>query len=479
MELFFLTYKNWRPACLILAGLFLNSLFVYHHYRVAKEEPAKNITYAWHAQAYSFYKYGFSNKLASVVVQKGSIKDLGIVDTIGVKEDPQFVVPCIYDPVFYAAFCSWVWKLCGAPSFLFLMLINTFIFSIALVMLFNALKLLFRNGNKAFFTTCGALAFLPLVYHNTMNTRDVHHFYAFTIFLYFTLSYIFEKKSFAFLSFGAFLFALCHLVRPALFSSLFALAGVFFLWGCYAPLYRRKILISLSTFCGMSILFFWAPFMVFNKITYDRYFINPKGESFLVGFQGLPFPDGEPMEGMVGAFIARKEGKIIPMGDQYFDDLCWKYFKIYFKKYPIHYFKCMFLRVKGMFWHDLIWRKYYFFEIKQNASKFEKLGILLSNPGMLLEYISRLYVRLILFLGFIGLFLALFKREYLFVGIVIFGIVLSSVYLWIEHFQQRVLAMHQWGIALLAFYGLFCLYEMIKIRVDKRCIKRMNESVIS
>lgn len=459
------TFKVKKTEWSLVGLAFIFSfLFLFAEWQLPATHQEKIGTgHAWLGQAYNFYKYGVSNVVGNTIVR---IKDFNLYD----KEvsASEFNIVSIYDPIFYSIFCAWFWKLLGAPSLWFLKLLNIIIFSLLMIWLFRVLELLFEDKKKALMGAFGVLLFFPLLYTNISIPRDAHHYYAFIIFLYFILTFVISEKKISFLIPGALLFVFCQWARPCILSSFVILTGLFLLWGFIESSYREKFIKSLSVFWIISFLFFWIPFLIFNKITYDKYYVIPQGEALLGSLYGAPFPDGDAVEHTTGKFVLRKTGHYMKCGSIESDNICMSLYKEYVLKYPYHRLKCMFIRLKTMLWYDLPWRQYDPYLVTTQTSRWFKLKLALTSPKLFLEFFARLYMRILLVLGYLGILIAFWRKEYKLLIFMIIGVVFSSGYSWLFHIEDRILAVHNWPFGIFAAYFLSYCYESLRLFIKNK-----------
>lgn len=454
------TYKMF----LVSSALVLSCSFLFLEWKNPATHQEKIGTgHAWLGQAYNFYKYGISNVVGNVSIRSASFRmyDKAMLP-------PQFNTVSIYDPIFYSAFCASLWRILGAPSWWPLKILNIILFSFLTILLFKALSILFVDKKKALVSTFGVLMFFPLAYTNLAIPRDVHHYYFFVIFLYFALTYIFQKKSIGFLFLGALGIVFCQWVRPPILSSFVVLSLLIILWGQIESKYKEKMYASLSVFWLTSIFLFWIPFCLFNKITYNKYFLSALGENMLSSLYGVPYPDGDVQEHSVGQFVERKVGHKMNCGSIESDNVCMNLYKEYATRYPFHILKCMLIRVRQMLWYDLSWRNYNPYKVTTSTSRWFKLKLALTSPSMFFEFFARIYIRLLLVFGYIGMIIAYYRREYKILIFMIFGVILSSGYSWLFHIEDRVLAVHNWPFGLFAGYFLSFCYEFLILFIKNK-----------
>jgi hypothetical protein len=466
MELMF--KQSRKELCLVGIAFILSSLFLYTEWNLSTTQEETCIASpVWLTQGYNFYIDGVGNKVKNRVLfkKKFELYDKG-------EDGRKFKVVSIYDPIVFSALCAWLWKLTGKPSLLPLKILNIIIFSLLMIWLFRMLQLLFEDKSKAFAGALGVVAFLPLVFNNIENIRDIYYFYGFIILLYFFFTFVFTKKKITFLIPGALLFVICFWARPCILSSFVALSGLAIIWAYFNPFYRQKAFQVLTIFWFMNGMLFWVPFGIFNKITYDMFYIFPQGEASLSSLYGVPFPDGDVMEHTGAKFILRKTGKPMQNGTMEGDAVCLKLYQQLTKKFPLHRFKCMFARFKIMLWYDLPWKKSDPHSITTETSRWFKLKLALTSPALFFEFLSRLYMRILLFLGYLGIVYALIRKEYTLLILMGLGIVFSSGYSWLCHIEERVLAVHSWPFGLFAAYFLSCCYEFVALSIKNRKKKR-------
>lgn len=454
-----------KELILVATAFFVCSLFLCAEWQLPRvHKPIRHAGFAWLIEAVKFYYDGVSNKIRDGGVLVEQNFNLYYTPSDNAKLSPV----SIYDPIFYASFCAFLWKIIGGPSLWSLKILNIIIFSLILVWLYRALEILFDDKRKAFIGSLGVLLYFPLLYTNILTPRDAHHYYSFVIFLYFVLSYVFKNKDFKFLFLGALLFVFCQWVRPPLLSSFVVLTCLMMVWSYREPLLRKRIHAALSVFWLVSILCFWFPFCIFNKITYDKYFLSALGENMLSSLYGTPLPNGDALEHSMGQFVLRKTGHLMLCGQIKSDDICMDLYKEYVVQFPFHAIKCMVIRLKQMLWYDLPWREYDPYMVTTETSRWFKFQLMLASPLLFLEFFARLYIRILLILGYLGITLAFIRKEYALLVFLIIGVVLSSGYSWLFHIEDRVLAVHNWPFGIFAAYWIACVYEFILCWVQKR-----------
>lgn len=466
--------ENYQKWLLVGFSLVVSSLFLYAEWRSPQtHEYKKHCGHAWLIQGFKFYNDGVSSQVRN----GGEISEKEFLLSYTQQPSNTFSKASVYDPIAFSVFISWLWRLCGAPSMLYLKLLSMLFFIVSTLGLVRILEFFLCNKQKAFFATLGVLAYVPLGFHVIENVRDVYHYYFFILFLYALCSFISEKRTYFFIIISALLCSLCQWIRPPLFSSVVVLTGLAFLWALFEEKYKKKIFYFLLLFWSVNIITFWIPFCVFNKHVYGEYFVSPRGEALLSGMYGITLPDGDFVEHTTGHFILRKTGHFMRCGSLESDDICMDWFKTYLEKYPLHYFKCMIKRISYMLWYDMPWRRSNPFAITQETSRWFKLQLACSSPALFFEFFIRIYLRILLVMGYIGILFAFLKKEYRLLTWLVVGVMFSSGYSWLFHIEDRVVAVHAWPLGIFAFYGLCSTYEYLYRRIRSSEWKKNDRQI--
>jgi hypothetical protein len=417
----------------------------------------------WTGWAYSYYNHGISNKIERLDPLKNgyilySGKEKKIID---------FVNPPVGETLGYPILASTVWRLTGVPSLLYMKIINIIIFSLISILLFRINIFFVKEPWMAFICSLGVVAFPPLLYVNIIWFRDIFQYFGIIFFLYFFIYFVSSKKGNKFLYLGIFTCILCQWIRASLFSSFFILSCLAFIFGLYRYFDNKKTLYFLKFFWISNILLFWVPFMTFNKVTYNTYFVAPTEEALFCSLcSPYPLPNGDMLKAEDYPDYTNEQvriGKLDPKISFYerydilYKDIC--------KKYPYRKIECLIYRIKEIAFGNIQWRP---LDLSTSFSLYryiENFNFGRVSIKDLPELFLHSYIPFMRLFGWIGIMIAIYRKKYFMVSMLLIGVVYSSGYMLLSHIEDRIIAVHAWPFGLFAFYSFGIIYKKIKLKI--------------
>lgn len=404
--------------------------------------------------AYNIAKFSTPHIKENIVVKGYHIEGDGIIAATGKKH-------FIQDTIGYPVLLGLLWKCTGSYLLYDIIFFQIIIFSLLLVLFDQALIALLHNKKHALGGVMGVMFYLPFCFFNTQPVRDVYLFYGILLF-WIAYAYYFssEKPIKKILIFFIF-FALCQWIRSPLFGVLIFATFTLPIMCRLLDVNWRKIVLFLTTFWFINIGIFWIPFMTFNKITYDRYFVGCTGQALLEGLGEFKNKWGFKLSDVwydqhISALYPSMQGKY---GTPEFDDVGKDIAMKAIIEDPYFFLKNMIIRIP----HALYWALPCFgFVINYQSSRkplhlLDKLIVFSEDLGIIrffLFFISRFITLVFVSFGILGLGWLLYKRNY---NIIMLWIVsyIGSLGLIISHLEIRYLypVIPLWGIPAGVFFA--------------------------
>lgn len=368
----------------------------------------------------------------------------------------------INDTIGYGVVLGLLWKLTGSFKFIDIQLLQIFIFSLMMIPLYHVAYLLFKDPRIAFLCCIAQLFYFPIIAMNVQPVRDIWAYYGIVLLLYGMVAYIFERRSWWFLMLCAIGFSICQYIRPSVF---FALLTISFVMLCYGLAYRAQLkrtigmlaMVALTNACC-----FWMPFFAYNQTYYNRYFVGPVGQDLLEGLGEFPNPWGYKLsDEWFANYITQKYGLI--SGTPEFDEKGQQEFKEIYKNNPSIFYINILKRIPGIITPGLPWIYYTISPYGDGLSAREKLTVALSSWKMFLDFIARhVYIRIFLILGYIGMLLALWRRRYFAVALLMIGVVCGGLGKLPSHIEYRYIVPYYFAFSFFVGYLIHALIAYIK-----------------
>ncbi len=375
----------------------------------------------------------------------------------------------INDTVGYGILLGLLWKITGSCHYWHIQLLQAILFSLFMWLFYDIAFLLFGNVYIAIFCSVAHLFFFPLIYLNVQAMRDIWAYYALLILLYGLLSYFLKHASISRLVLCGIIFAVFQGIRPTVVFTLATLSLA--LWWWFRKTQPKKVFTALGILWITNIIFFWLPFMVYNKIAYDQYIVSPAGQDLYEGLGEFPNDKGYVMDdGIFEQEMKEKYG--LALGTMACDDKGKELFMQAVKADPIFYIKCLTQRVRFLFLFNPLWTSYVDNLFYDAGTIKQKVAVIVHSPASffmkLLDYAGAklFYVEFFLLLGWLGFMVLLWQKKY-FPVLIIMAVVLSSVSKFPSHMESRYLVNFYWAFSFFVGYLAWSCKEYFLKRASK------------
>jgi len=409
--------------------------------------------------ALNMYRYnnpGINTRLAQHmhVVQHG-VQELVDFNEVRDREFGQPDAPFpVNDTIGYGVLLGLLWKVTGSLLFTDVIVLQILMYLIMVFLIYQTGLLLFRCKHVALCSAIAFLCYLPLIALSVHAVRDVWAAYGGIVLLYAIFAYIRHKKSGWFFVWACVFFALCQWIRPSLFLGVITAAIV--LLACALYEYRdwvqlKKRLYAVIVLLVTNALFFWIPFIQYNKQQYGRYIVSPAGQDLLEGLGEFENPWGYQLSDQyVAQLIENKSG--YAYGTSEFDDAARQEFMRAYHEYPALFWMNIGKRLPMCILPPLPWLFYAQSPYAPCNTMQEKVSALLASPKLWIDCIARhVYMRLYILLGWCGLLLLLWRKKYEAVLSVIVVLLASSAKL-PSHIEYRYLTPYYWVLCFCVGY---------------------------
>ena len=396
----------------------------------------------YHISAYNFFKH---NTLFTWYERDLCWKD-GLIHSKVPNSGAVIGQHPVTETIGFAVIVGLLWKITGSPSIYHIQLLAIILFALSFLFLYEIAFLLFNSHIVALLTCISNLLFFPLTYTAIQGRNDIWTYFGIVLLLFIVAKHK-KQTHFVGLFLWGIVIALLQWVRSAL---MFPVFGVIFLLIMLDFLtekngHYRSLIFGLFL---SNILFFWAPFFIVNKIYYGRYFVGPLGLLLLVGLGEFPNKWG----------IVCKDSWVMDrisfsLGTVDFDDEAKALFFKFFKEDPLFFLSNIFRRCVNLLFWNFTWFDYDPALYNYSTHIIDKIKLLIASPVVLFDFIFRaLYVRVYFLLGYCGIVLALMKKYY-------FEVLLLMTCMWsipmvlLSHIEDRYVVVHFWIISFfVAFY---------------------------
>lgn len=363
------------------------------------------------------------------------------------------------DTIGYGLILGLLWKITRSFSFVDVQWLQIIIFSFLMLLLYRIVFILFSDKRFAFWACIAHLFFFPIIAMNVQPSRDIWAYYGVIIVLYGILKFIFDQGTVWNLAVCALGFGVCQFVRPSVFLALLTISAVMVVYGLMHKALIKKIMGMIIVLVCANIACFWLPFMTYNKVSYNRYFVGPVGLDLLEGLGEFPNRWGYKLDDIWAAnYICTKYN--VQGGTPEFDDKAKEEFAQAFNQEPATYFINIFKRLPSLILPGLPWIFYTSSPYGMCASIYEKITMIMSSGDLLFDFLVRhVYIRLYLLLGYAGIILLLARRHYWIVGLLLGGVLLGGLGKLPSHIEYRYVVPYYWVFALFAAYAFDALYH--------------------
>ncbi len=415
--------------------------------------------------AYSFYKYGTLSAVHEEIKEKTQI-------VIPLKIYSTSLKPTTNDTIGYAALVGILWKITGSLNLIDIQILQILLFCLMIFFIYQIFFLLFNNKYVAFYGSLLLIASHQFILLNIIPARDIWGFYGGVIFSYILLkAFLLPQYSFKKIMLGSVFFSFCQFLRPNIFGQLLTL-NIMFLLLVY--LYKKDFLKQAIKIIGITlmvnILFFWVPFISFNKFTYDRYFVGPLGHGLLSALGSVENPwNLKCDDNVIAQYVNKTESATYFCGSPEYNDAGTKIFIRLCKENPSIYIKSIIKNMKDFFFYIIDKEKIedrflHFFE-KINKT------LLVNNKLLIIKCIELLGDFLKIFAIF-GILLLYCNKKYISLIFLLGGVLLGAWILLFSHFEERYVVPFLWPLAGFSAYFFVSAFEWIKGKIKSKKIKK-------
>jgi hypothetical protein len=284
--------------------------------------------------------------------------------------------------------------------------------------------------------------------------RDIWPYYSAVILCYSILYYL-RDKSLKIPIIGGIFIALFQFMRPPTFMLILTSSFFLILYAIFSKKFLPVIKLLL-TIAITNILFFWLPFMTYNKIAYDRYIVGPTGINLIQGLGEFPNKWGYKLSDGWFANYMNTNHKNLNNIER--DDKARELFFKAIKEDPQYYLSCLFRRIPRLILPGLPSFNYqdtkeiYLLYVTGTPVK-ELVNMVVREPIILIDFIARhIYIGLFLFFAYLGMLLALIRRRFFELFFIYIGVISASYTVIFAHTDHRYL------IPYYAFFAIFVGY---------------------
>lgn len=407
--------------------------------------------------AYNFYKHGTLAQMEERIVYKTQkAVPLGLYDA------PE--KPSVNDTVGYGFLVGSIWKITNSLDLIDVQILQILLFCLTIFLMYGMALLLFQSSSIAFIGSLLVTFWYHLVLMNVIPARDIWGYYGGVVLTYVFLKFfLFKTYSYRKVFLGAAFFGFCQFLRPNIVGQCATLCAALLLLFYF---YKRKELQRGIRVVGLvvlaNVLFFWVPFISFNKIVYDRYFVGPVGHGLLASLGTVDNPWGLKCDDLVVVEYIKKNNSSVIVDSVTQDEAGVTKFLRLLKEHPFVYMSAVIKSVKSALFFEVeaVYNFFYkcfsddaFFMTKVNEA-------LCLNPGLfilkILEHFSSKVLRII---GYCGLLLVLYRRQFISPLFLIGGVFFGMWVLLLSHFEEHYVVPFAWPFALFAGYFLVVTWQ--------------------
>ncbi len=424
--------------------------------------------------AYNFYKYGtLSEQKEAIQYKTQKAIPCGTYDL------PQ--KPSVNDTVGYAFLVGSLWKITHSLDLLDVQVLQILLFCVMIFLLYKIFFLLFQSNMIAFIGCLFMVSWYDFIVMNITPSRDIWGFYGGVVLAYVLLQFfLVPHYRYRNVLIGASFFAFCQFLRPNIFGQCFTLCGAFAL---LFFMYRRAEMKSCSkVIAGVifaNILFFWVPFVGFNKQVYGRYFVGPLGHGLLASLGTVDNPWGLECkdEKIIDYVVINQE---VEKGDVHaIPDAAMRQFLKLFREDPRVYITSLLKTIKLALFYEIEVLSNYFstFEMSMSFLKEKLYKVFVLKKGIpFFEFFLAKSMRI---MGYCGIFFALVRRERIPVIFLIGGVFAGVWMLVLSHFEERYIIPFSWPFAVFASYFLVSIGSLIVAIIKESFIARKRVKLLN
>lgn len=457
---------NPQSTLLALATLAIGSIFLFFNH---KNIFVETLLRPHGEVAYNLYKYNSlkvnparMGALAAKEQVTGRRADYYEIDHE--KFGPPTTHRNAFDTIGYGVVIGTLWKITDSLNYLDIQILQLLLLAFFMFLFYYIAFMLFKSKRAALFSGIALLSFFPLFYLNAQVFRDIWPFYAAIILLFITIKFLFDGHSWSILISGSMAFALMQWMRSTIFLMIITTSILLFLYAiCSKKLKIKRVLQFTLTVLIANVFFYWLPFMTYNKIAYNRYLVGPAGINLIQGLGEFPNKWGYKLsDGWYADYTEKhfgKEAKKLKLTENektsFYDDKMRTVFWKSIKEDPLFYLSCIAKRIPRLLFPGLPWFNYqdkkeiYLMYVTGTPVK-ELIKTVLREPIIAIDFAARhIYIGLFLLFAYLGILLALIRKQYLALLLLFGGIICAGYSVIFAHIDHRYL---------IPFYGIFAFF---------------------
>lgn len=450
----------------VLAAVCVNTLFYYYGTNHAYYSPDP-----MHGEVgYNVYNFNVITRNSELGAHLAQLKKEGtvplssnrMVDPVHAQQlfAPTGEYNAITDTVGYGVLLGLIWKLTGSLRYRDVQFVQIGMLSLLMLLIYGLAMMLFGNVIYARCVSLCFLFFFPLMSLNVQVLRDIWAYYGVLVLLFFLMYYFVGKKSLWYVCCAAVFFSLCQWIRPTIALALITLPAVFGIATLFGKFTAQRFFKAFTLVFIVNVCVFWLPFMVYNKIAYDRYLVGPVGQDLIEGLGEFPNRWGYQLsDSAFITIITEKYHPNKPHGTPEFDDYGIIEFKKAYAQDPWFYFSTLVRRIPQIIFPALpfIFHDVSSYEHMQTIT--DKIVHSFSSIDLFIDFICRhIFVRLLLLIGYIGMLYMLKDRQWFALALLFFGVMCIGYGKFPSHIEYRYLTPFYWPIIFFASYALCRLY---------------------
>jgi hypothetical protein len=427
---------------------------------------AKSMTAAQVAYTYTTYGTFQISREAERAHQDASLQAGELVDITALDMNaygtPSDTFP-INDTVAYGVLLALLWKLTHTYSFVDVQVLQIVLYMLSFVLYYYCALWLFESSRCALMCTIAQLFFFPVIAMAVQPISDIWAYYGALMLLFLTCLTI-KKPDAPLESFigGALWIALCQWIRPALFSAVLTMSCVLIVVTFLRHMSLKKTGVCLAILWSMNLLVFWMPFAAFNKHTYGRYIVGPFGQDLLEGLGEFSNRWGYKLDDQwIADYIGTKYG--VTYGTPEFDDAARKEFDSAYAQDPLFFYRSLVKRIPQLILPALTWIYRIDTPYSAYSSLSEKMRVTVTNKNLLFDFLARhVYIRLYLLLGYVGIVLLFFRKQYWVLLLLLGGILCGGLGKLPSHIEYRYVIPFYWVFSFFVGYALQSIFQYLR-----------------
>lgn len=358
------------------------------------------------------------------------------------------------DTIGYGFILGLLWKITGSYRYRDIQLLQIFIFSLLMPLVFQCALLLFRSRRCALLCSTMLLLFFPLIFQNVQAHRDIWAYYGVVILLFTLLKFLSDELRPYQVIIGGLIFAGIQFVRPSVFCALLTVAAALLVYGLLRQAEVKKIGLAILIFAATNIVAFWIPFMLYNHHAYGRFFVGPVGQDLLEGIGEYPNPWGYQLDdGWYHRFMKDQYPQLTTRHER--DEQAKVLFKQAVRENPWFFVRSYLKRFIAQLLPNLPWSHYPEQLYQGCLSLAAKIKLALTSPRVCRDLLFRmLYIRIFLVMGYMGLALLIVRKQWLPV-LVLLGVIGGGFGKFASHLEYRYLVPFYWPFAFFVGYLMY------------------------